>query len=73
MNCICQLSMNANVNHFDRPILQRYLETRNRIGFGERTVIVMASKVAQKSYGQERRYVNAFHFGLLLFLAASSF
>jgi LAG1, DNA binding len=56
------VSMNANVNHFDRPILQRYLETRNRIGFGERTVIVMASKVAQKSYGQERRYVNEFQF-----------
>lgn len=40
-----------------RPVLHRYLETRNRIGFGERTVIVMASKVAQKSYGQERRFL----------------
>jgi hypothetical protein len=57
--------MKANVNSFGRPVLQRYLESRNRIGFGERTVIVMASKVAQKSYGQERRYVNTFNFGLL--------
>ncbi|CCA69689.1 hypothetical protein PIIN_03628 [Serendipita indica DSM 11827] len=45
------------VTQFIRPVLQQYMETRNRIGFGERTVIVMASKVAQKSYGQERRFL----------------
>jgi hypothetical protein len=39
-------------------VLHKYVEARNRIAFGERTVIVMASKVAQKSYGQERRCVN---------------
>jgi hypothetical protein len=48
-------SLDNLINVIDRPVLQQYIETRNRIGFGERTVIVMASKVAQKSYGQERR------------------
>ncbi|KAG8835008.1 hypothetical protein FRC17_005856 [Serendipita sp. 399] len=45
------------IAQYIRPILRQYMETRNRIGFGERTVIVMASKVAQKSYGQERRFL----------------
>ena len=29
-----------------------------RLAFGERTVIVMSSKVAQKSYGTEKRYAR---------------
>ncbi|KAG8757781.1 hypothetical protein FRC14_001491 [Serendipita sp. 396] len=45
------------IAQYIRPVLRQYMETRNRIGFGERTVIVMASKVAQKSYGQERRFL----------------
>ncbi len=40
-----------------RPYIDQYVRTPNRLGFGERTVIVMSSKVAQKSYGTEKRYV----------------
>lgn len=39
----------------DRPYLDQYIRTQNRLAFGERTVIVMSSKVAQKSYGTEKR------------------
>lgn len=39
------------------PYLDQYVRTPNRLAFGERTVIVMSSKVAQKSYGTEKRYV----------------
>ena len=42
-----------------RPYLDQYVRTPNRLAFGERTVIVMSSKVAQKSYGTEKRYVSA--------------
>ena len=37
------------------PFLDQYVRTQNRLAFGERTVIVMSSKVAQKSYGTEKR------------------
>lgn len=40
-----------------RPYLDQFIRTPNRLAFGERTVIVMSSKVAQKSYGTEKRYV----------------
>ena len=40
-----------------RPYIDQYVRTPNRLAFGERTVIVMSSKVAQKSYGTEKRYV----------------
>ena len=40
-----------------RPYIDQYGRTPNRLAFGERTVIVMSSKVAQKSYGTEKRYV----------------
>ncbi|KAI1790416.1 hypothetical protein LXA43DRAFT_1148875 [Ganoderma leucocontextum] len=33
------------------------VHTPNRLAFGERTVIVMSSKVAQKSYGTEKRFL----------------
>ena len=39
------------------PYLDQYVRTPNRLAFGERTVIVMSSKVAQKSYGTEKRCV----------------
>lgn len=39
-----------------RPYLDQYVRTANRLAFGERTIIVMSSKVAQKSYGTEKRY-----------------
>jgi recombining binding protein suppressor of hairless len=39
-----------------RPYIDQYVRAPNRLAFGERTVIVMSSKVAQKSYGTEKRY-----------------
>ncbi|KAF6763111.1 jkappa-recombination signal binding protein [Ephemerocybe angulata] len=42
---------------FVRPILDQYIRTPNRLAFGERTIIVMSSKVAQKSYGTEKRFL----------------
>ena len=42
------------------PYLDQYVRTPNRLAFGERTVIVMSSKVAQKSYGTEKRCVIVF-------------
>ena len=45
---------------YHRPYLDQYVRTPNRLAFGERTVIVMSSKVAQKSYGTEKRCVLCF-------------
>ncbi|PFH53837.1 hypothetical protein AMATHDRAFT_54372 [Amanita thiersii Skay4041] len=42
---------------FIRPYLDQYVRTHNRLAFGERTIIVMSSKVAQKSYGTEKRFL----------------
>ncbi|KAI0268759.1 hypothetical protein BC834DRAFT_867121 [Gloeopeniophorella convolvens] len=42
---------------FIRPYIDQYVRTPNRLAFGERTVIVMSSKVAQKSYGTEKRFL----------------
>lgn len=42
---------------FYRPYLDQYVRASNRLAFGERTVIVMSSKVAQKSYGTEKRFL----------------
>lgn len=42
---------------FVSPYLDQYVRTPNRLAFGERTVIVMSSKVAQKSYGTEKRFL----------------
>jgi hypothetical protein len=39
-----------------KPAIQAYLRTSDPVTAGERTVIIMTSKVAQKSYGTERRY-----------------
>ncbi|KAI0310360.1 hypothetical protein OF83DRAFT_1166655 [Amylostereum chailletii] len=47
----------ADLQSFIRPFLDQYVRTPNRLAFGERTVIVMSSKVAQKSYGQEKRFL----------------
>lgn len=40
-----------------RPYLDQYVRTPNRLAFGERTVIVMSRRVAQKSYGTEKRFL----------------
>lgn len=42
------------------PFLDQYVRTPNRLAFGERSVIVMSSRVAQKSYGTEKRYFSLF-------------
>lgn len=42
---------------FMRPYLEQYVNAPNRLAFGERTLIVMSSKVAQKSYGTEKRFL----------------
>lgn len=41
-----------------RPYLSQYAHAPNRLAVGEQTVIVMSSRVAQKSYGNEKRYVH---------------
>ncbi|EIM81224.1 LAG1-DNAbind-domain-containing protein [Stereum hirsutum FP-91666 SS1] len=47
----------TNLQSFVRPYLDQFVRTPNRLAFGERTVIVMSSKVAQKSYGTEKRFL----------------
>ncbi|KAJ7772562.1 jkappa-recombination signal binding protein [Mycena maculata] len=47
----------GDLHTFIRPYLEQYIRTPNRLAFGERTVIVMSSKVAQKSYGTEKRFL----------------
>ncbi|KIO25904.1 hypothetical protein M407DRAFT_243913 [Tulasnella calospora MUT 4182] len=42
---------------FIRPYLERYINSSNRAAAGECSVIVMSSKVAQKSYGTEKRFL----------------
>ncbi|KAJ7702995.1 hypothetical protein B0H17DRAFT_1041117 [Mycena rosella] len=50
-------SNSSDLHTFIRPYLEQYVRTPNRLAFGERTVIVMSSKVAQKSYGTEKRFL----------------
>ncbi|KAG8950977.1 hypothetical protein FRC03_012676 [Tulasnella sp. 419] len=45
------------VQSFIRPYLERYINSPNRSAAGECSVIVMSSKVAQKSYGTEKRFL----------------
>lgn len=40
---------------FIGSIVREYLQTPSRLGMGERTVLIMTSRVAQKSYGTEKR------------------
>ncbi|KAL7324678.1 hypothetical protein PS15p_209836 [Mucor circinelloides] len=40
-----------------KPAIQAYLHADDPIEAGERTVIIMTSKVAQKSYGTEKRFL----------------
>lgn len=39
-----------------KSAIQCYLTAEDPIKAGEQTIIIMTSKVAQKSYGTERRY-----------------
>ncbi|KIY49108.1 LAG1-DNAbind-domain-containing protein, partial [Fistulina hepatica ATCC 64428] len=43
-----------------RPFVDQYVRSPNRLAYGERTVIVLSSRVAQKSYGTEKRQVDLF-------------
>ena len=38
-----------------KPLVQSYLQSPDPIAAGEKTVIILTSKVAQKSYGTEKR------------------
>ncbi|KAI9302044.1 hypothetical protein BJ944DRAFT_127381 [Cunninghamella echinulata] len=40
-----------------KPIIQQYLQSKDPISLGEKMVIIMSSKVAQKSYGTEKRFL----------------
>jgi hypothetical protein len=40
-----------------RPHLDQHVRAHNRLAIGERTVVVMSSEVAQKSYGTKKRFV----------------
>ncbi|KAF8210582.1 hypothetical protein K438DRAFT_1809954 [Mycena galopus ATCC 62051] len=51
------LGNSTDLHTYIRPYLEQYIRTPNRLAFGERTVIVMSSKVAQKSYGTEKRFL----------------
>ncbi|KAJ7497495.1 hypothetical protein FB451DRAFT_1121077 [Mycena latifolia] len=52
-----RMGSSSDLHTFIRPYLEQYVRTPNRLAFGERTVIVMSSKVAQKSYGTEKRFL----------------
>ncbi|CAG8783774.1 6970_t:CDS:2, partial [Racocetra persica] len=51
-----RLSQSATVNLM-RPVIQQYLNSTNPAAMGEKTVMVLTSKVAQKSYGTEKRFL----------------
>ncbi|KAI6135739.1 LAG1-DNAbind-domain-containing protein [Pisolithus croceorrhizus] len=51
------LGSSNDLQSFIRPYVDQYIRASNRLAFGERTVIVMSSKVAQKSYGTEKRFL----------------
>ncbi|KAF7321692.1 J-kappa-recombination signal binding protein [Mycena kentingensis (nom. inval.)] len=51
------MGSSSDILTFIRPYLEQYVRTPNRLAFGERTLIVMSSKVAQKSYGTEKRFL----------------
>ncbi|KAJ4001569.1 hypothetical protein F5050DRAFT_1331330 [Lentinula boryana] len=51
------MGTSSDLSTFIRPYLEQYVRTSNRLAFGERTVIVMSSRVAQKSYGTEKRFL----------------
>jgi hypothetical protein len=42
---------------FIDELMRVYLTTSSRLGLGEKSVLIMTSKVAQKSYGQEKRFL----------------
>ncbi|KAM3589377.1 hypothetical protein VKS41_000244 [Umbelopsis sp. WA50703] len=51
-----RMLQNANVSQL-RPLIRHYLQSPNPAASGERTVVILTSKVAQKSYGTEKRFL----------------
>ncbi|TRM69305.1 hypothetical protein BD626DRAFT_473612 [Schizophyllum amplum] len=51
------LAAPSDFHAFIRCVALTRSRTSNRLAFGERSVIVMSSKVAQKSYGTEKRFL----------------
>jgi hypothetical protein len=49
-----RMLQSANVAQL-RPLIRHYLQSPNPAASGERTVVILTSKVAQKSYGTEKR------------------
>ncbi|KAI9315166.1 hypothetical protein BX666DRAFT_2028747 [Dichotomocladium elegans] len=47
----------ANTATVLKPHIQQYLMSHNPSGNGERTIMILTSKVAQKSYGTEKRFL----------------
>ena len=45
-----------------KPLINNYLQSPDPVAVGEKTVILLTSKVAQKSYGTEKRYFVLFCF-----------
>ncbi|CAO1632724.1 unnamed protein product [Sympodiomycopsis kandeliae] len=48
----------AHSGKFIDDIIRHYITCPSRLGLGERTVLIMTSKVAQKSYGAEKRFLS---------------
>lgn len=46
-----------NSDKFIDDVIRHYITCPSRLGLGERTVLIMTSKVAQKSYGAEKRFL----------------
>ncbi|KAJ1020653.1 hypothetical protein NDA16_004046 [Ustilago loliicola] len=42
---------------FIEDYIRQYISTPSRLGLGERNVLIMTTKVAQKSYGAEKRFL----------------
>ena len=42
---------------FIQDVIRQYITTPSRLGLGERNVLIMTTKVAQKSYGAEKRFL----------------
>ncbi|KAI8876433.1 hypothetical protein K501DRAFT_338084, partial [Backusella circina FSU 941] len=52
------LALNSSISETQmRPLIQKYLGAEDASALGEKTVVILTSKVAQKSYGTEKRFL----------------